>query len=110
MVISPGQSLRIPMRTVDEFNVSVTGLGASDITNGTTSGNCTVVKGDGTITNIALTDSVNLFEIDDVAAPGLYHVIIPASATNILGSWILVFQPTTPGVFLPTFVTAEVRT
>lgn len=107
MEITYNSSVRLPLRLIDALNTSITGVVAADLTNGVTASRISLVRGDGTVYDLALTDGVNFFEIDATAAPGLYHVVVPAAATDVVGSFVMVALPTA-ALFLSSYVTCQV--
>lgn len=109
MQIDLNTAVRLPVRLITAANVAVTGQLPADVTNGAGAGNASLVRGDGTVVNLPLTNNVNWYEIDDTAAPGLYHVLVPLTATSVLGTFQLVVQPASPGAFLTNVITAQVR-
>lgn len=80
----------------------------ANVTNGSSSGHVSVVKADGTITDITLTNGVNWFEVDATKAPGLYHVLIPSGATSVSGQVQLVVMPSA-SAFVATVITGQVE-
>jgi len=93
-IIYTGSPLRIPVRLVSITGAGVAAVTPPGLTDGTTVGNVTLVKADGTFASIALTANVNWFEISATKAPGLYHVLVPASALSVLGNTDLFILPT----------------
>jgi hypothetical protein len=108
MVISQNTESRIPVRCLNTLGNGVTGVLPADISDGTTAGNVTVVKGDGTLASIALVNGSNWFEIDAAKAPGLYHVVIPDTETDIAGCLQLVVLPAA-SLFLGSIFTTQVE-
>ena len=108
MIIRQSTAVRIPVRCLNNTGIGVTGLLPIDFSDGTTQGNVTVVKSDGTLAAIALINLTNFFEIDALAAPGLYHVLVPLTATNLVGTMQLSVLPDA-GAFLGTVATAQVE-
>lgn len=106
MIISQGSSVRLPVRLLDATGVPQVGKLPADIWDGTTVGHCTVVRADGTLTDITLSNGVNFFEIGSTA-PGLYHILISALSTAISGTLQLAVFPASGG-FVGTVVTAQV--
>jgi len=109
MIIRKDTAIRLPVRCIDVAGSGVAGLVPTDFNDGTTQGNVTVVKGNGTLATIILVAGVNFFEISSSAAPGLYHVLVPLTATNVVGTLQLSAMPD-GGQFLPTVITGQVET
>ena len=108
MIIRKDTEIRLPVRCIDNTGAGVVGLLPADITDGTTVGNVTIVKGDSTIDSIALVNAVNWIEIDALAAPGLYHVVVPNTHTDVVGTLQLSVLPSA-ALFLATVITAQVE-
>ena len=76
--------IRIPVKLVSVMGVDVTGITSADILNGSIE----VIKATGATTTIAVVNSgasQNWFEVDSVQSPGLYHILLPSTATSIVG-------------------------
>lgn len=108
MMIPKDEAIRFPVRCTAASGSGVTGVLPADISDGTTAGNVTVVKADGTLASIALTNGVNWNQVSALKAPGLYHVTVPASATDVLGPLQLAVFPS-GSVFVGTVFTGEVK-
>lgn len=108
MIIRKDTEIRLPVRCINNTGTGIVGLLPTDITDGTTVGNVTIVKGDSSIASIALVSPVNWIEIDPIAAPGLYHVVVPDTHTDIEGSLQLSVLPSAVA-FLATVITAQVE-
>mgnify|MGYP001255476547 CR=1 FL=1 len=80
-MLTRDSSVRIPLRLVNLMNVPTTGIRPSDIFNGSAQ----IIKADGTTQLLSLVFNTNWFEIDSVQSPGIYHIRLPSSATNVLG-------------------------
>ncbi len=106
MLIRQSTEITVPVRLIDATGTGVTGAVPADISNGVV-GSITAVKSDGSTDSIALTDGVNWNEIDATKAPGLYHAVIPATATDVLGTFQVAVVPAA-GTFLATIITAQV--
>lgn len=63
---------RLPVRLVDNSGAPVTGVVAADILNG----EVLYVRGNGSTNTQTLVNGVSWIEVDDVAAPGLYHIVM----------------------------------
>lgn len=77
-------SVRVPVLLLTSLGVGVTGILSSDILNASIE----VVKADGTTVVVPIYTSgimKNLFEIDSVQSPGLYHLLLTSSATSVIG-------------------------
>lgn len=107
MILRPNTAARVPIALMDEDGAYVTGILPADITDGSSSGNLNVVKGDSTVDSVALTNGVNFFEVDATGAPGLYHVLLPTSVTDVQGTLQVVVLPAA-AAFLATIITAQV--
>lgn len=107
MIIRKDTSIRIPVRLIDAAGAGVTGMLPANINDGTTVGNVTAVKSDSSVAAISLTNNVNWFEISATKAPGLYHVLLPSSVTNLAGGFQLAVRANA-AEFLTTVVTAQV--
>lgn len=107
MILRLSTAVRIPVRLLTSTGTPVTGIVPADITNGSTPGHCSVVKADGSITDITLTLGTNFFEISTTAAPGLYHVLLPTGATAVAGTLQLIIQPSATA-FVTSVSTAQV--
>jgi hypothetical protein len=108
LIVRKDTQVRLPVRCIDAEGEGVAGMLPADITDGTTGGNVTIVKGDGTLASIVLVNNTNWFEIHATKAPGLYHVVVPSSATNVLGTLQLCVLPAAAD-FLSTVITAQVE-
>ena len=76
---------RLPL-IITKNGVAVTGLLSTDFLNASIQ----VIKSDGTKSLVPLVDSgigKNLFEIDSINSPGLYHVLVLAPITSLTGSF-----------------------
>jgi hypothetical protein len=80
-MILQNQSVRLPIKLITTLGADATGIIPNDILNGIAQ----VVKSDGTKTSITLTSNNNWFEVDSTQSAGLYHLVLPMGATNILG-------------------------
>lgn len=89
MNIDQSASVRIPFRLVDGSGAPVTGVVVTDILNS----QAVFVKSDGTIATISLVLNTNFFEVSSANAPGLYHVLVPSTATGTLGPSQLAIYP-----------------
>jgi hypothetical protein len=93
MIIPKDTQVRFPVRCINASGDGVTGLLPAQISDGTTAGNVTVIKADGTLAAIVLVNNTNWFQVNGSKAPGLYHVVLPSSVTNILGALQLAVFP-----------------
>ncbi len=109
MIIRKGTSIRYPVRLTNSSGTGVTGIATSSISDGTTAGNVTFVRGDGTLVSIALSAGSNFFEVSAAKAPGLYHVLVPSSATGVLGACQLCVFPSVSD-FVGAVFTADIET
>lgn len=109
MLIRKDTQIRMPVRLVGTDGLGVTGILPTNITDGTTVGNATITKSDGTLASIVLTNGVNWFEISASKSPGLYHVTVPSSAPSVLGPLELTVLATA-SQFLPAVSVATVET
>lgn len=108
MIIRKDTAVRLPVRLINPTTgAAVTGMLPADISNGTV-GSVTLAKSDGTTADIALVNSTNWFEVHSTKMPGLYHVLVPSSATNLVGSFALAVLPAA-AAFLATTITACVE-
>jgi hypothetical protein len=97
------------VRLLNTSGAAVTGVVPADITNGVTPTHVSVVKADGTLTDITLSNGGNFFEIDATKAPGLYHIEIPSGGTSVPGLLQLQVMPTA-ATFVATCITGQVET
>jgi hypothetical protein len=81
-MIIQNTSSRLPIKLISSTGSNATGILPSDIKNNSIQ----IIKNDGSTSLISLTVGVNWFEIDSTQSPGLYHVLIPAGSTNLLGN------------------------
>jgi hypothetical protein len=91
---------RVPVRILASTGAPVVGVSVEMIDGGV----ATVVNADGTTLDIALVASgtgQNFFEVDPVKAPGLYHLLLPGSALNVVGFVQWSVQPASPDAFQP---------
>lgn len=108
MFVPLGHAARLPVRLINGSGDGVTGMLPNNVYDGATIGRATVVKADGTLASIALVSNTNWFEINATKAPGLYHVLVPTSATDKAGTMQLCVFPA--GVdFKGTVITAQVE-
>lgn len=80
-MIIQSQAVRVPVKLVTALGADATGIVVADIKNG----RCQVIKSTGVTVNIALVLNTNFFEIDSTNSPGLYHILIPNTATDVVG-------------------------
>lgn len=95
-------AIRIPMMLSNSGGMPVTGALPINFLNSS----LYITKGDGTVVALALVSSgpsQNFFEIDSVNTPGLYHVLVPASATNVVGSFAYTTYPAASLFLLQTY-------
>lgn len=107
MIIRKDTAFRMPIRLLDINGLPVTGMLPANFNDGSTQGDVVVIKADSTIATISLVDSTNFFEIDATAAPGLYHILVPASHTDVVGTLQLSVLPDS-NEFLSSIITAQV--
>lgn len=100
-------STRIPIRLLDSLGDPVIGILPSDISNGTL-GRATVVRGDGSEIDLPLVNGSTWFEIDSVATPGLYHILLTSPHVSIPGALEVEVEPAIPIVFVATLFTGYV--
>lgn len=81
MLFRLNAAIQVPVRLVDSAGAPVTGALAADIQGGI----CTIVKADGSKTDITLTTG-NFVEFSPATkTKGLYHVTVPANTFSVLG-------------------------
>lgn len=108
MIIRKDTAVRVPVRLINPTTgAAVTGMLPANISNGTV-GSVTLAKSDGTTADIALVNSTNWFEVHSSKMPGLYHILVPSSATNLVGSFALAVLPAA-AAFLASTITACVE-
>lgn len=71
----------MPVRLITAAGAPATGIVPADILGGI----ATVTKADGVNVDITLTNGVNWIEQHVTKAPGLYHLIIPLTMTDVVG-------------------------
>lgn len=79
---------RFPVILTDTSGLKKTGVVPADLSDGTVDGQITVIKNaaaPGDVETVVLSAGVNWFEVDATAAPGLYHILLPATATAQVG-------------------------
>lgn len=83
-MITQNSSVRVPVYLKTSLGANATGIVPANILNGIVE----ITKADGSTVSITLVGSgmgQNWFEIDSVQSPGLYHILLPTTATSILG-------------------------
>ena len=89
MLVRQSTTPRVPVRLMTSLGAPVTGVIPGDIAGGLFS----VIKSDGTVVDIGATGGT-FFEVDSVKAPGLYHLLLTAASTNLVGTLQWVLRPT----------------
>ncbi len=79
----------IPIRLVDADGIAATGKLPADVLGAV----ATVVKSDGTTTDVALVNASNWFEVHATKAPGLYHILLSTTNLNTIGPTQLAVLP-----------------
>lgn len=92
-MIIQNTSARLPVKLITSTGTNATGIVVANIKNGVVQ----VIKEDGTTATYALTLGVNWFEVDSTQSPGLYQVIIPSGATNVLGQLVYTIYASAAG-------------
>ena len=95
-------SVRVPIKLVTSLGVGVTGILSTDILNGSVE----VVKSDGTTLVVPIYTSgimKNLFEIDSVQSPGLYHLLLTSSAPSLVGPLQYTIYPSATAFIAATY-------
>lgn len=98
-MIKLSTATRVPVRLLDNTGAGVTGIGTANIDN---ANGITVIKGDGTVTDLTVVDAgagQNWFELSTTKAPGLYHLLLPALSTNVIGTIQWILRPQVGGAF-----------
>ncbi len=103
-MIIQSQAVRVPVKLVTALGADATGIVVADIKNG----RCQAVKATGVTVNIALVLNTNFFEIDATNSPGLYHITLPNTTTDVLGPLQYSVYPTT-NAFLSSNYTETVQ-
>jgi hypothetical protein len=94
-MIIQNSTVRLPIALQTPTGSPATGIVVGDIKNGVAQ----VIKSDGTTASIAISGTT-WKEIDAVQSPGLYHLVVPNTATNLLGPLQYSLFPTViPGAF-----------
>jgi hypothetical protein len=108
MLIRKSTSARIPVRLIDTNGDAVLGVAASGVWDGTTAGSITVVKSSGAIVTFALTNGVTWIEVHATKFPGLYHIVLPNTLTDVVGGLQVAVLPN-GSTFVATVVSVEVE-
>lgn len=101
-MLAQNTAIRIPMMLSNSGGMPVTGALPINFLNSS----LYITKGDGSVTGLVLVasgPSQNFFEIDATHTPGLYHVLVPASVTNVVGSFAYTTYPAASLFLLQTY-------
>lgn len=107
MIIRPGTAVRVPVRCINASGIGVAGITPTQITDGIDVGKATIIKANGTLASIVLVQNTNWFEISAGKSPGLYHLLVPGTATDIVGTLDLTVLPV-GSAFLPTVIVNQI--
>lgn len=88
MIVKLSTAVRIPVRLLSAAGTAVLNIIPADVL----STQATIIKSDGTATQITLSGA-NFFEVDSVTAPGLYHILLTTTHTNTEGPTQLAVLP-----------------
>jgi hypothetical protein len=81
MIFRLNAAVQVPVRLVDNAGAPVTGVLVSDIQGGI----CTIVKADGTTTDITLSSGNFAGFTPATKTKGLYHITVPANTFSVVG-------------------------
>lgn len=108
MIIRKSTSVRVPVRLIDAGGGPVLSVSASQVWDGTTPGSISIVKASGAIVTFALTNGVTWIEVGATKFPGLYHIVLPGSVTDVIGTLQVAVLPNGAS-FLSTIISSDVE-
>jgi len=92
LIARKDKAVRIPVILLNASNLPVTAMTATNLDDTTGVGKIGVIKSDGTYVSLTLVNGTTWHEIDSIKAPGLYHVTVPLTDTNLIGSLMLIIR------------------
>lgn len=88
-MIVQSQSARVPVKLVTPLGDDANGIVPANIKNTVAQ----IIKADGSTQTISLIANTNWFEIDSTQSKGLYHLLVPNTATDQLGTLLYTVYP-----------------
>jgi hypothetical protein len=79
-MILQSTTVRLPVKLQTSTGTAATGIVVGDVLNSIAQ----IIKSDGTTASITISGTT-WYEISSTQSPGLYHLVVPGSALNLLG-------------------------